>query len=120
MDPQGTSLAGIPVGLFHNGREVAVSMTDANGHFSVIGLRGGLYLIRAGYGTAVYRLWAPNTAPPVAREVAMVVSDRQIVRGQLVSSPFWSFVANPWVIAGAIAAAIAITVVVAANKAPSS
>ena len=83
VDRQGAPLADTPVGLFQNGRQVAVSKTDANGQFSFVGIRGGTYVVKAGYGVAVYRLWAPETAPPVARDVAMVVSGSQVVRGQI-------------------------------------
>ena len=74
VDQQGNPLGNTRVTVLQQDQEVANAATDANGNFQVSGLRGGIYQVAAGQGMAVYRVWAPNTAPPSAQASAMVVS----------------------------------------------
>jgi hypothetical protein len=62
---------------------VAVTKTDDRGYFVVQGLQGGVYAITAEGASSLYRLWAPNTAPPTAQGGAMLVAGNDVVRGQL-------------------------------------
>ena len=48
---------------------LAVVQTDSQGRFAVSGLSGGVYRVETPAGAAMYRLWAPNTAPPSATDV---------------------------------------------------
>ena len=50
----------------------------------------------------------PNTAPPAAQSAALLVSGSDVVRGQNGGLVYW--LTNPWVLAGLIAAAIAIPI----------
>ena len=62
---------------------VAEVVTDKNGQFIVHDLRGGIYQIESNRGVGNFRVWAPQTAPPTAHQVALLVEDDQVVRGQL-------------------------------------
>lgn len=62
---------------------VATAQTDGQGQFAVSGLTGGVYRVETPAGAAVYRLWAPNTAPPSAIASALVVQGDPAVRGNL-------------------------------------
>ncbi len=64
----------------------------------------------AGQGVGIYRLWAPETAPPAAGKSALIVSDATAVRGQ--ATRLGQFLANPLVIAGIVATAVAVPVAV--------
>jgi len=118
VDQQGVPLAHTPVLVRQNDQEVASTITDDNGRFEVSGLRGGLYQVVAGQGVGIYRLWAANTAPPTAQASAMVVSGNDVVRGQDGGLLYW--LTNPWVLAGIIAAAIAIPIAVSNHNRSSS
>lgn len=93
------------VALRQGAVEVATANTDEGGYFEVRGLRGGVYQVVTDEGGAVYRLWAPNTAPPAAKSAALLVTGG-VTRGQ--AAGLAAFLANPWVLAG-----IATTAVVA-------
>lgn len=109
VDQQGQAVANTPVIIHQQEQEVASTATDANGQFRVSGLHGGVYQVSAAQGTAVYRLWAPQTAPPAAQASAMLVSNPGIVRGQNGGGlVYW--LTNPWVLAGLLAAAITIPI----------
>jgi len=84
VDQQGVPIRGIAVSVRQQGREVASAATDANGQFRVSGLHGGVYQVAAGQSSTVYRLWAPQSAPPAARPAALMVWGQDaIVRGQV-------------------------------------
>jgi hypothetical protein len=104
---EGVPQAGAPVSLRHHGRELAKTVTDANGVFALAGLRGGTYEVIAADTAVSLRLWVPGTAPPVATQGALLTTGDPVVRGQ---GPFYgvNMLNNPWVLATLIAAAIAI------------
>jgi len=108
LDSQGLPLANTKVSLVQNEVEVASTVTDADGRFSASGLRGGIFVVIAGQGAGVYRLWAANTAPPTAQASALVVSNGEIVRGEDGSIVYW--LTNPWVLAAIVATAIALPI----------
>jgi len=110
VDGQGNPLAGARVTVRQMDREVAVTAADAQGQFAVRGLRGGQYQIVAGGSAAAYRLWAPNTSPPAAQPRAILVAGPTQVRGQY--GPIVGWLTKPWVLAGLVAAAIAIPIAI--------
>ena len=107
---EGTPLVRTPVSIQSQGREIATTTTDANGAFAVQGLRGGVHTVTAGGNASTFRLWAPNTAPPVAQQGALIVAGDNVVRGALGDG---SFLGNPLVLALLIATAIAVPIAVA-------
>jgi len=83
VDQQGLPVHGVTVLVRQQDRDVASAATDVNGQFRVSGLHGGVYQVVAGQASAVYRLWAPQTAPPTAPSAALMVSGQDVVRGQM-------------------------------------
>ena len=107
VDAQGRPQAEMSVMLRQQQRIVATATTDQQGQFSMHGLQGGMYQVVAGQGMNNFRLWASDTAPPGARQSALLVSSDQIVRGQG-GLRYW--LTNPWILAIAITAAVAVPI----------
>ena len=118
VDPQGVALAKVPVSLRGRDREVARTATDRNGYFAVRGLHTGVYQLVGAKSHRAYRLWTPGNAPPMSQRGALLVAGEDTVRGQAGSLAFW--LANPWVVAGVLATAVAVPVVVHNAERPSS
>lgn len=110
VDAEGQPIKRSAVRLRQYDRDVAQSQTDAAGYFVLSGLRGGNYQIIAERSHASFRFWAPGTAPPNAQAGALIVVGDGTVRGQ--TGPIGYWLGNPWVIAGLIAAAVAIPVAI--------
>ena len=106
----GQGVPGIPVTVRHNETVVATTTSGAEGKFIVGGLQGGIFHVSAGQGLEIYRLWAPETAPPAAGKVALIVHNGITVRGQV--SSIGKFLANPLLIAGIVAVAVAVPIAV--------
>jgi hypothetical protein len=110
VDAQGVPLAQTPVSAWQQGRPVVATTTDPAGVFLAKGLRGGTCEIAAGEARGVFRLWAPGTAPPSAKPAALLVAGDGPMRGQCSPMAFW--LSKPWVIAGVVAAAVAVPVAI--------
>lgn len=109
VDQQGVGTADLPLVVVRDGQEVARSQTNATGQFEFRGLNGGIYELHTPVGGGVYRLWAPRTAPPAAESSVIIVPDELVVRGQFYrGGRALGWLANPWVLAAIVAAAIAI------------
>jgi len=111
LDMQGAPVPGIPVVVVRQGKPIATTKTGADGSFSVAGLSGGVYQIVTAQGGAVYRLWAPRTAPPGATASALIVNGDTVVRGGMGGGGLIGFLANPWVLGAIVATAIALPLV---------
>ena len=103
-------------------REIARATTTADGWFSVQGLHAGVYRLAANDSQGVYRFWAANTAPPSAQHSAIVYTADQAGGGAGTSrgGSLKMFLANPIVLAGIVATAIAVPVALAASHSGSS
>ena len=88
VDQQGLPVANTVVRLRQRDRVVAEIQTDDVGGFSATGLRGGIYQITSERGVGSFRAWAHQTAPPTAHQLALLVEDDQVVRGQFGWLPF--------------------------------
>jgi hypothetical protein len=121
VDLQRGDVAGLPVAVRAQDRQVATATTSADGTFGIRGLKGGVYQVTAGKGHGIYRLWSAGTAPPAAQRAAIVYTQNSTVDGNVVvytqngngSGGLKSFLTNPLVIAGAVATAIAVPVALA-------
>ena len=111
IDPQGGGTIGVPVSLRTQDQEHVAATTTTDGHFSVKGLRGGVYQLAAGQGHGTYRLWSPGTAPPSAQKDAIVYTQNGPQRSNLKM-----LLTNPIVIAGIVATAIAVPVALANSR----
>ena len=122
VDAGGASQAAVPVSLQYQGKSVATPKTNKEGYFSLKGVKAGVYQIATKEGHGVYRLWAPGTAPPTAHKGAMIVTGDEVTRAQFGGSGMLAFLANPWVIAGVVATAVAVPVAIhnSNNDSPSS
>ena len=118
VDFQGCPLAGVEVVLCMTGCRVAVARADDSGYFLVRGLRGGVYEIAAGPAFGVFRLWATDTAPPTAQAGALVAATSQGIRANdpVGKSPISYWLDKPVVVAGVVAAAVAIPLAVHSNR----
>ena len=107
VDLRDGGVAGAPVSLRVQDREVATTTTRADGHFEVQGLRGGVYQVAAGQGNGIYRFWSPGTAPPAAQKGAIVYTQNGGGQG----GGLKMLLSNPFVVFGIAATAIAVPVV---------
>ena len=120
VDLQGAPVANAIVIVRQGKRDVAKSKTDKLGRFSSGPMGRGTYLIRSGGGSRAVRAWTPQMAPPAARELTMLITGSEIVRGQMPLEDFFS--SDAFVITGLVAAMIAIPIAVhnSGSKAPAS
>jgi hypothetical protein len=65
-NPAGKPQPGAMVAVLHEGTEVALVKTDANGRFAVGGLRRGNHIVQVQNLSNPVRLWPENAAPPQA------------------------------------------------------
>ena len=77
------------IAIRQNGQLVEEVTTDKNGQFKVEGLRGGVYEIASEQGTGSFRAWSAGTAPPSAKQFAVLIDSNEVVRGQ------WGWVPTP-------------------------
>ena len=112
VTPQNTAVVGTDVVLLSGKKQLAVSKTDKQGYFAFSRLPRGVYQVAAANGYGAFRVWTSKTAPPKARKGALVVAGSNTVRGQNGMSSFRNFMANPIVIAGIVATAIAVPVAI--------
>ena len=118
MGRDGSVRAGEQVAILFGNREVVRTTTDENGIFAAAGLRGGQYRVASNEGASLIRAWAPNTAPPSAREGSLLVVGDQAVRGQISNSPGWviSWARNhPWLTTIAALTAVAVPIALASG-----
>ena len=107
LDPQGQPVARTAVVVAKADQLVAQAHTDEAGRFAISGLQGGVYQVATVSGVEVYRLWAPNTAPPAAGQEALLMAGDTLVRGQQ-GAGVLRFLGSPWVLAAIVATAIAV------------
>jgi hypothetical protein len=112
VDASGAPVAGAPVSALQNGRLVASVYTDEQGWFSLTGLKGGVYQLESENGASLVRAWTNESAPPAARDYALVVDSGEVARGQGVVR---RLITNPWVWGIGIATAVAVPVIIATS-----
>lgn len=116
VNAEGEPETDVAVDLFSAGKKLATAKTDKRGCFAFTGLPGGIYQLAAAKGQGTFRMWSPGTAPPAAQPGAVVVAGQDLVRGQLLpyqGTRIRSLMTNPLVIAGVVAAAVAIPIAIA-------
>lgn len=120
QDTAGNPQASVRVTVRHREQDIATVTTDRAGRFFVRGLGSGMYELAVGESRTVCRIWAPNTAPPVAERGVTLVVGKPQVRGQSAGSRSW--LANPCTLVGIlmVATAIAVPVAIHNSKKPAS
>ena len=114
VDSRGLPQAGVAVSIANEHRVMGATQSDDVGVFRLAGLRGGTYRITVKDGVSVSRLWAANTAPPKAGRSLMVVSGGGVLAGQFAPLKVW--LADPFIMAGIVAVAVAVPVAIAASR----
>ncbi len=109
VNSEGKPVPLTPVSIRQDDREIATTRTDRNGHFTLSGLQGGTYQLVVGQASVTYRLWRAKMAPPSATQAVLIVVDGRQVLAQQLS---WGWLRNPWIVAGLVAAAVAIPVAI--------
>jgi len=116
VDAQGAPQVKMPVSLTQGGKTVAPTTTNRGGFFAVRGVTAGTYCVAADKTQGVYRLWSTGTAPPSAQPGTLLVVGQGPSRGQGGAcgpgGPIGYWLSNPWIIAGLVAAAVAIPVAI--------
>lgn len=112
---QGTPIAKAEVVVVRQGQIVARTTTDAKGQFTFAKMSGGVHQIVTEQGVAPVRIWTAQTAPGTAQK-SVAIEPSTIIRAQGGGSAL-AWLANPWVLAGIVAAAIAIPLALDNNDA---
>jgi hypothetical protein len=123
VNAQGAPQVKTPVSLIQGDKTLATTTTNRGGFFAVQRVPAGTYRLAAGKTQGVYRLWATGTSPPTAQPGTLMVVGQGPSRGQNCgpgggggsgggSGPIGYWLSNPWIIAGLVAAAIAIPVAI--------
>lgn len=112
VDAQGQVVVGKPVIVQYQNHLVAAPTTDKDGYFALKGVQPGVYRITSMKGVADYRVWTEATAPPKAAAGALLVEGTEVVRGQINGMALRNLLANPLVVAGIVATAVAVPVAI--------
>lgn len=108
VDHSGTPLEGAEVVVKQGKQEVARTVTDKNGLFTVKEMKGGVYQVSSGNTDGVFRVWTEKTAPPVAKGQALLVMGENGARGQFGAIDPTIVVLTAGVIAAVVLSAIAV------------
>ncbi len=124
VNAQGQPQAGAAV-ILHGRIQQYKTVSDARGWFHFASLTGGTYRLETGGKQQLFRLWTHGTAPPKSNQKMLVVQQgKTIVLGQYcgdgvncgsgvgAGGRVKHALANPLVIGGIVAAAIAIPVAI--------
>ena len=120
IDAQGQAIAKKPVVVQYKNNLVAAPTTDENGYFALKGVQPGVYRIASMKGVGDYRVWTQETAPPKAASGALLVEGNEVIRGQINGMALRNLLANPLVIAGIVATAVAVPVAIHNSKSHST
>ncbi len=82
LDRSAQPVGGMPVRLFHRETQIAETLTNDRGEFSISGVRNGSHIIATGSHRSNVRFWGTDAAPPSATQKAMIIVDPQVVRAQ--------------------------------------
>ncbi|MEQ8211467.1 MAG: carboxypeptidase-like regulatory domain-containing protein [Lacipirellulaceae bacterium] len=119
VNVQGQPQAKAKVALIQ-GKKTRFVQTSARGEFRFDNVATGSYQLQVGKQLKPCRVWKQAAAPPKANQGVMLISGEQIVRGQTycgspVAAGYGGFkeaMTHPLVVAGVVAAAIAIPVAI--------
>ena len=110
VDPRGQAIAHTDVVLIANEEVLSLVTSDATGYFRVPNMRPGTYRLASNHAVQICRVWAPGTAPPAAKQSALLVANKEVTAGQVAPLKYW--LANPSVMLGIAAIAIVVPIVV--------
>lgn len=120
VDHTGSAIEGAEVTIKQDNKEVARTVTDKSGSYSVSNLKGGVYSVASGATEGTYRVWTEQSAPPAAKEQSLLVLGENGARGNF---GYFDDAGN-YVIAGVAIAALTVAIValvkINQNKSPNS
>ena len=82
VDQTGAALEGAEVVVKQGKTEVSRTITDKQGTFVATNMKGGVYTVASGATEGTYRVWAEKSAPPSAKNQALLVMGQNGARGQ--------------------------------------
>ena len=82
VDHTGKVIEGANVVLKQGNKEIAQTTTDEEGLYSFKNVKGGVYHVESGNTEGVFRVWTEKSAPPTAKEHALLVMGKNGARGQ--------------------------------------
>lgn len=82
VDHTGKAIEGAQVAVRQGKTEVSKTVTNKEGIYSFKNIKGGVYQVASGNTEGTFRVWAERTAPPVAKEHALLVMGENGARGQ--------------------------------------
>lgn len=82
VDHTGKTLEGAQVTLSQGKKMLSTTFTDREGVYSFRDLKGGIYGVSSGNTDGTFRVWSEQTAPPSAKEHALLVMGENGARGQ--------------------------------------
>ena len=115
-DQSGKVLDGAKVVLKQGKKELGNTGTDKDGVFSFKGLKGGVYQVSSGNTEGVFRVWTKKTAPPAAKEHALLVMGENGARGQFGSVSASTVLLGAGILAAGVVGAVAISKVDSLNS----
>jgi hypothetical protein len=102
-------LEGAEVVVKQGKNEIARTVTDSKGQFTVQNMKGGVYQVTSGNTDGVFRVWTERTAPPVAKQQqALLVLGENGARGQFGAIDPTIVLLTAGVIAAVVLSAIAV------------
>jgi hypothetical protein len=109
----GAAAGGTSLSLWQAGKLQQQTQADEQGRFQFTLRRGGNYQLVVGNQLTAIRVWTAEAAPPgCVRQLVVVNGD--VLRAQSGKVPYMRV--NPWLVAGVVAAAVAIPVVLSNNR----
>jgi carboxypeptidase family protein len=82
VDHTGKVLEGAQVTVRQGKTEIGKTVTNREGLYAFQNMKGGVYQVSSGNTEGVFRVWAEKTAPPAAKEHALLVMGEKGARGQ--------------------------------------
>lgn len=82
VDHAGKVLEGAQVTVRQGKTEIGKTVTNKDGLYTFKNMKGGVYQVASGNTEGVFRVWAEKTAPPAAKEHALLVMGEKGARGQ--------------------------------------
>ena len=116
VDHGGKVLEGAEVVLKQNDKEISRTLTNHEGVYSFKSLKGGIYNVSSGNTEGVFRVWTEKSAPPSAKEHALLMMGENGARGQFGSVDPTMIVLTAGVIAAVILSALALEKIDDVNK----
>ena len=108
-DSSGKVIEGAKVVLKQNNKEIARTVTNNEGTYSFKNLKSGVYQVGSGNTDGVFRVWTEKTAPPSAKEHALLVMGDNGARGQFGAVDPTLVLLTAGVIAAVVLSAIAVS-----------